>query len=237
MWELPVEPYRDDAAGRVYGFRAAAPRLDSDHFYSRLDEVFRGPRQFVADRQRSYLGLIATLSPVLDIGCGRGVFLDLLRESGIEYVGVDPDAAMLEACRAHGHEALVNADANSYLEGLPDEHAGVIFTAQVLEHLSWNYLLRFLALALDKLKPGARFIAECPNPHSVHSHKEFWFDPTHESEVFPEMALALCWLTGFASAFIFHPAGSGDADADRFAQPEFAVVATKGMSGDDGISP
>jgi SAM-dependent methyltransferase len=228
MWELALEPFRDDAAGRVYGFRDGPHHNPEHETYRRLEDVFRGPAEWVSERQRRYLDLIGDRGPVIEVGCGRGEFLDALRDRGTSYVGVEPDLGMLEACQAKGHESVVHTDANSYLEGVEDGSLGVVFSAQVLEHMPTDYLLRFLRLALAKLQPGGLLIAECPNPHSAHTSKIYWLDPTHERPIFPELALSLCWVMGFGSGFVFHPVGTRDADADRFTEPEFAVVATKG---------
>ncbi len=227
MFGLALEPFRDDDAGRVYGFRATAAKSSGpEELYRRILDVF-GSAEVAQERRSVYLDIIGEHSPVVDIGCGRGDFLDMLRGRGISYVGVDPDGAMLAAARDRGHEDLVEADANSYLESVPDDSLGIVFCAQVIEHLSADYLLRFMALALAKLKPGGLLIAEAPNPHSPYTSKIFWVDITHRGPVFPEVALTVTWALGFGSAYVFHPAGSGDAEADRFSEPEFALVAAK----------
>ena len=238
MSELALEPFPDAATGRVFGFRApAAHSSPLEDLSRRLLDVFAGAPELAEGRRSIYLDVIGERSPVVDIGCGRGDFLDLLRGRGISCVGVDPDAAMLAAARDRGHHELVEADANSYLVSVPDGSLGVVFCAQVLEHLPADYLLRFMALALSKLMPGGLLIAEAPNPHSPHASKIFWVDITHRGPVFPEVALTVCWALGFGSAYVFHPAGSGDAEADRFSEPEFALVATKALHDDRGSSP
>jgi hypothetical protein len=69
-----------------------------------------------------------------------------------------------------------------------------------------------LELSLKKLKPEGLFIAETVNPHSAAALKAFWVDLTHQQPIFPEVALALCKTTGFGSAFVFHPNGTGDVE-------------------------
>ena len=100
-----------------------------------------------------YLELLCGRSPVLDLGCGRGEFLDLLREAGIDSLGVDIDPGMVERCRRKGHDAVVLGDGLDYLDGLADASLGVIFSAQVIEHLPFASLIRLLALARRKLAP------------------------------------------------------------------------------------
>lgn len=232
MWGLALRPFRDDVAGHVYGFWGAAESSPRGELYRRLLDVFGGAPAVVQERRRPYLDLIDEHSPVVDIGCGRGDFLDLLQERGTSYLGVEPDGGMLAAAGARGHSELVEDDANSYLEGVPDDSLGTVFCAQVIEHMPPDYLLRFIDLSLAKLKPGGILILEAPNPHSPHTNKIFWVDITHRAPVFPEVALTLCWAVGFGSAYVFHPGGSGDAEADRFRAPEYAVVATKGGAED-----
>ena len=228
MWGLALEPYRDEVAGDVYGFRGGPSEPnDPEELYTQVLDVFRAPPAIVQEGQRPYLELIGARAPVVEIGCGRGDFLDLLRERDTSYVGVDPDPGMLAAARASGHSDLVQADGNSYLEGVPDNSVGAVVCSYVIEHMAANYLVRFMALSLDKLKPGGIFIAETPNPHSAHASKAFWADITRRGPVFPEVALTLCWQLGFASAYVFHPGGSGDAERDRFVEREFALVAIK----------
>jgi hypothetical protein len=96
--------------------------------------------------------------------------------------------------------------------------------------MSYDQLVRFLELSLRKLQPGGLLIAETVNPHSMSALKTFWVDPTHEHPLFPEVAMALCRITGFESGFVFHPNGSGNVEADRYYEGEYAVVATRGSS-------
>jgi glycosyltransferase involved in cell wall biosynthesis/SAM-dependent methyltransferase len=223
----PFEIFEEPVAGRVqgYGRRNGDPKRTGT--YEAFEDIFRGPEHFIRDRQRRYLGLLGDLEPVLDIGCGRGEFLDLLRERGLEYAGIDPDPDMVGRCRAKGHERVEVADANSYLEKCEDDSLGAIFCAQVIEHLPYEELLRFYSLGLRKLAPGGLLILETVNPHSVSALKTFWVDPTHQHPLFPEVALALCEITGFESAYVFHPNGTGEVEVDRYETGEYALVATR----------
>jgi glycosyltransferase involved in cell wall biosynthesis/SAM-dependent methyltransferase len=223
----PFEIFEEPVAGRVQGYGRRNGDPERAGTYDAFEDIFRGPEHFIRDRQRRYLGLLGDREPVLDIGCGRGEFLDLLRERGLEYAGIDPDPDMVGRCKAKGHESVEVADANSYLEKCADDLLGAIFCAQVIEHMPYEELLRFYGLGLRKLAPGGLFILETVNPHSVPALKTFWVDPTHQHPLFPEVALALCELTGFESAYVFHPNGTGEVEVDRFETGEYAVVATK----------
>jgi len=223
----PFEIFEEPVAGRVqgYGRRNGDPAREGT--YEAFEDIFRGPEHFIRDRQRRYLSLLGDRKPVLDIGCGRGEFLDLLRERGLEYAGVDPHPDMVERCKAKGHERVEVADATSYLEKCADDSLGAIFCAQVIEHMSYQELLRFYELGLRKLRPGGLFILETVNPHSVPALKTFWVDPTHQHPLFPEVALALCEINGFESAYVFHPNGTGEVEVDRYDTGEYAVVAKR----------
>jgi len=222
----PFEIFEEPVAGRVQGYGRRNGDPERMGTYDAFEDIFRGPEHFIRDRQRRYLDLLEDREPVVDIGCGRGEFLDLLRERGLEYAGIDPDPDMVARCRAKGHEIVEVADANSYLEKCADDSIGAIFCAQVIEHMPYEELLRFYGLGLRKLRPGGLFILETVNPHSVPALKTFWVDPTHQHPVFPEVALALCEINGFESAYVFHPNGTGEVEVDRYETGEYALVAT-----------
>lgn len=225
MEGAPFVKRRDPVAGLVLGYTGAAGG-GVENGYRGFEDVFRGSEQFIRDRQRKYLPIIDGRSPVLDFGCGRGELLDLLRDAGISYLGVDTDAGMVARCRAKGHNEVTQADGLDYLDQIDDRSLGVVFTAQVIEHLSEERLRRLLNLARAKLCDGGLLIAETVNPHYPPALKTFWVDLTHRLPIFPEVALELCREAGFKSAYCFHPNGTGDVDRDRFTQGEFAVVAS-----------
>ncbi len=214
----------DPVAGRVQGYEA--PALERADVYRSFEDLFRGSEQFIRERQERFLPLIGDDRPVLDFGCGRGEFLDLLRDHGFDYVGVDSDAGMVARCLEKGHEHVVLQDGVQYLAELAPGELGAIFAAQVIEHLPYETLIRFFSLARRALAPGGVLIAETVNPHSPAALKAFWVDLTHQHPVFPEVALALCRAVGFGRAFVFHPNGAGDVELDRYTAGEYAIVAT-----------
>ncbi|MDQ3823142.1 MAG: methyltransferase domain-containing protein, partial [Actinomycetota bacterium] len=215
---------RDERGRETFGFRGRAGS-PAGEAYSAFEDVFRGTEELIEARQRVYVELVAGREPVLDVGCGRGEFLDLLREAGVRARGVDVDEGMAARARAKGHD-VEQADAVDYLERQPDGSFGAIFSAQVIEHLPYARLMRFLELCREKLVPGGLLVAETVNPHSVVAFRNFWRDPTHETPVYPEVAVALCRIHGFESAFVQFPRGTGDLDRDLREQDDYAVVAT-----------
>jgi len=221
--EDPFELF-DSPVGRVLGYRdgLVAP---AESPYAAFEDFFRGPAERVTELQRPYLRLVGDHQPVLDVGCGRGEFVGLLRERGIAVRGVDEDAGMVARCRAR-ELPVEQAEAVRYLEGLEDGALGTIFSAQVIEHLPVERLQRLLALSLRKLRPGGLFIAETVNPHSLQAMKAFWVDPTHRGPIFPEAALAMCAIAGFRPAYVFAP-GHESFDRARFDSTVYAVVARR----------
>src|SRR5579862_3895281 len=165
--------------GQGAGGGEGAERGDGDSDYVAFEQLFRGPAERVVELQRPYLTLLADHEPVLDVGCGRGEFLELLASEGVAARGVDSDAGMVARCRALGLD-VEQGDANEHLSGLPDGSLGAIFSAQVIEHLPHEQLSRLLELSLRKLSPGGLFIAETVNPHRISSLKTFWVDLTHQ---------------------------------------------------------
>jgi glycosyltransferase involved in cell wall biosynthesis/SAM-dependent methyltransferase len=210
--------------GSVAGFTAETESPENGG-YRGFEDLFRGPEEMIRDRQGAYLELVTGFAPVLDAGCGRGEFLDLLKKKGIEHRGIDLDPEMVARCREKGHDAVEEGDLLELLESLDADSLGTVFSAQVIEHLDLSQLHRLLELSLARLRPGGLFIAETVNPHSAAALKAFWVDPSHRRPLFPETMLALCQLAGFAAADVFCPLGSGDWEADRLSRGEYAIVA------------
>jgi SAM-dependent methyltransferase len=236
--ELNASPYMDGepfelfqaAAGKVLGFRSRDSLAGNGSDYAAFEDLFRGPPERVFEAQRPYVELLRDHQPVLDLGCGRGELLALLRQEGIVAGGVDGDAGMVARCRSQGLE-VVEADINEHLASVADGTLGAIFSAQVIEHLPQAELQRMLELALLKLRPAGLLIAETVNPHRIASLKTFWVDLTHQHPIFPEVALALCGIAGFESAYVFAP-GFESFESARLSSPAYAVLATAPTAAD-----
>ncbi len=194
--------------------------------YRAFEDIFRGPEDFIRERQRFYVSLLTDRAPVLDAGCGRGELLELLRDAGVEAEGVDADPDMIARSREKGLSVTLG-DLTDHLREAPPDSLGAIFAAQVIEHLSYEDLLSFFSLSLRALRPDGVLIAETVNPHSFPAFKMFWTDPSHRAPIYPEVAVALCRIYGFASARIVFPNGAGDLERDRRVEGEYAVVARK----------
>ena len=117
-------------------------------------------------------------SPVLDIGCGRGVFLELLSEAGIEAFGIDHSEEALAKCREKGF-IVRREDARSYLSAEPGRFGG-IFCSHVIEHMGYEDALAFMGLCHRALRPGGILLLVTPNPEDICIMSDiFWLDPTH----------------------------------------------------------
>jgi len=206
------------------GYRSPGSNGAQGDLYVSFENMFRGPEELIKKRQRPYLEVLRKHRPVLDLGCGRGEMLDLLREKGIEAVGVDSDPGMIARSAAKGHK-VVQEDAVRYLAAQRDRSVGAIFSAQVIEHLPYETLLELLRLGRSKLKPGGVLIMETVNPHSHRALRTFWVDPTHNKPIFPEVLVVLCREFGFDEAMVQFPCGTGDFERDRLSEGEYAVVA------------
>jgi SAM-dependent methyltransferase/uncharacterized protein YoxC len=168
--------------------------------YPAFEAAFRGSEDEVAMRLASYVPHFAGATDVLDIGCGRGEFLELLRKAGIAARGLDLNFEMVEICRARGLE-VAHGDALSYLKGLPDESLGGLFAAQVVEHLPPDYLLAVLAEAQRTLRPGAPLVLETINVACWYAFFQSYIrDITHARPLHPETLQYLVTASGFSSA-------------------------------------
>jgi SAM-dependent methyltransferase len=225
MADLELESFEVEHAGSVLGYSDRLPGSDPESAYLTFENTFRGSEELIRSRQAIYVPLLDGHEPVLDIGCGRGELLELLRDAGIPARGVDLDPAMVARCHAKGLTDVELGDAVAHVNGLEDSSLGAIVAAQVIEHLPYVALLELSRAAQRKLRPGGRLIVETVNPHAAHALKTFWVDFTHQHPVFPEVVLALCRLSGFSTAYVFHPGASGDAEQDRFQAGDYTVLA------------
>ncbi|MBS1251807.1 MAG: putative S-adenosylmethionine-dependent methyltransferase [Anaerolineales bacterium] len=159
------------------------PRTTLDYYHFELRH--RGSPEDIAARQALYLDYFRECRRVLDIGCGRGEFIALLREHDIDARGVDIDPDMVAHCQAEGLP-VVQDDAIAHLATLPDESLDGAFMAQVVEHLAPAGLVELLRLCRQKLTPNGVLVAETINPTCVYAFVQYYLlDPSHAQPLHP----------------------------------------------------
>jgi SAM-dependent methyltransferase len=184
-------------AAAVAPSTAGAPAVIDTYKYVGFEDRFRGSQSDIRSRLTSYVPLFAGATDVLDVGCGRGELLELLRDAGIAARGLDLNHEMVEVCRSRGLD-VAEGDLLSHLHGLPDGALGGLIAIQVVEHLDPDYLLRALDLAYDKLRPGAPIVLETINPACWFAFFSSYIrDLTHVRPVHPETLQYLLTASGF----------------------------------------
>ncbi|MBI2685541.1 MAG: class I SAM-dependent methyltransferase [Acidobacteria bacterium] len=166
-----------------------APAQESHPYdFLRFAERYRGPEQYVRKNFESYLDYFAGKTRVIDLGCGRGEMLELLREKGLPAKGIDGDAESVAICKSKGLDAEV-ADLFEWLRAQPDGAFEVLFCSQVIEHLPPLELPQFIRDCAAKLETGGVLILETPNPECLAIFAtHFYLDPTHQRPVPPVLA-------------------------------------------------
>lgn len=200
-----------------------------------LLEAFRGSQTEIQHRLDRYLEPLRVAAPVLDIGCGRGELLLLLREAGVEATGIEGDPAVAQAANRRGLD-VIEGDVHEVLRDLPDASRGAVTAIHLLEHLEADALLAVLAEIRRVLRPGGVFIAESPNPHSLRVGAAlYWVDPTHRRPLLPETLELYLTTSGFnvdrrellhpfPAEQLFVEEGDGEPGAER---PEFAALSAR----------
>ena len=184
-----------------------------DSVYVAFEDLFRGSREEIKGRQSVYLPLLqehgigSSERPVLDLGCGRGEWLELLREQGFTASGVDRNDRMIECCRATGLQ-VAQDDALPYLRSLPDASLGAVTSFHMIEHLPFEVTLELVDECLRALRSGGILILETPNPQNILvGSYAFHFDPSHVKPIPSPMLQFFVEARGFDNVHVrdLHP--------------------------------
>ncbi|MDP1980818.1 bifunctional 2-polyprenyl-6-hydroxyphenol methylase/3-demethylubiquinol 3-O-methyltransferase UbiG [Undibacterium sp.] len=238
-----LTPVRKAAAAEL-----SASDFDQDQFYLEFEALFRGSREDIKQRLQVYLPYLSHISSqpkeerkmVIDVGCGRGEWLDLLDEQGIPAMGVDMNISMVNACLDQGF-LVRHADAIAYLREQPAGSIGAVTGFQIIEHLPFEQLIALFDAAHHALCPGGVIIFETPNPENLKVGScNFYFDPTHLHPIVPQVAEFMARQRGFSHAEILrlHPypddhmlAGGSEVEAllnkELFGPQDYAVIGRK----------
>lgn len=223
-----------------------------DPFYAAFEDRFRGSRDLVRSRVEPYLQWVRDAvagtreAPVLDLGCGRGEWLELLRDNQMYCRGIDLNSTFVEICRGRGLE-VQHADVMDGLAGCPDQSVGAVTSMHLVEHLPFETAIAMIDEARRVLRPGGLLLLETPNPENLRVGAHwFYMDPKHRNPIPPETLRWLVESRGFQSARIERLTHGRDlpwpgrvaddvpgaetinAMSDQFvAAPDYAIVAVR----------
>jgi O-antigen chain-terminating methyltransferase len=186
-----------------------------DALYSNFEDQFRGTREDVKSRVSVYLPMVKAIdcgtpdAPLLDLGCGRGEWLEILKSENFSAQGIDLNTLLVERCREMQLD-VVESDIFEYLPSVADAGIGAITAFHLVEHLMLGDLIRLIDECIRVLKPGGMLIFETPNPENVLVGScNFYYDPTHRNPVPPKLLKFLVESRGFYRVEILplHPYG------------------------------
>jgi SAM-dependent methyltransferase len=173
-----------------------------DAMYVNLEDHFRGDPELVTERQSAYVSVVKEAVtkefPLIDLGCGRGEWLQILKNADIYAIGVDGNRVCVRECEENGLE-VKQGDLIEFLRLSEDNSLGAITMFQVLEHLTFSAVVEVLREARRVLISGGVFIGEVPNSETLRvGASTFWIDPTHQRPLFPELLRFIATEVGFS---------------------------------------
>jgi glycosyltransferase involved in cell wall biosynthesis/SAM-dependent methyltransferase len=214
----------------------------SSRFYRAFEDRFRGSRELISERLKVYLPYLRLISRqpnnnnalAIDLGCGRGEWLELLKEEGFSAHGVDLDDGMLEACKELGLTAE-KKDALLALEAMPAESQSLVSGFHIAEHLPFHILLSLISESLRVLKPGGLLILETPNSENLSvGTNSFYLDPSHERPIPQGLLAFLAEFAGYHRVKVMrlsHELRVSDApsliEVIEGASPDYSIIAQK----------
>jgi SAM-dependent methyltransferase len=199
--------------------------------YLGFEDQFRGSQAAVRGRVEDYVQLFTGASDIVDVGCGRGELLSLLRARGAKARGVDTSPAMVDLCRTAGLD-VEQGDALGYLQRQPDGSIGGLAAIQVVEHFAPAYLTRFLETAYHKMRSGAPLVLETINPACWMAFFETYIrDLTHQRPLHPDTLRYLVQANGFTHVDVqFRQPVRAEDRLDRVPEPATSAASPEGLA-------
>jgi SAM-dependent methyltransferase len=212
-----------------------------DRLYAAFEDQFRGDSKELRERLKYYLPFFQEAdktTDILDLGCGKGDWLDLLRDEGLQARGVEINTVMLNACRERQLD-VVEGDVLDYLHGLPDSCTNAVTAFHLIEHIPFETMLDLLNEIRRVLKPGGLIMLETPSPENlVVAACNFYSDPTHHKPVYPHTLTFILKNLGFTDVRLqfLHPIEGSPFTSDDRLEPlhmwfygprDYAVIAAK----------
>jgi SAM-dependent methyltransferase len=238
-----MAPSSDQTGAPELESEGHAARIQFDSLYTAFEDRFRGTREDIKNRLTVHIGRVLEIQasarklPVIDIGCGRGEWLELLRDARVAALGVDTNAIMVAECVKRGFPAI-QGDALAHLRNMEEGAASAITGFHIIEHLPFDKLLQILREAMRVLAPGGLVIFETPNPENlITAAHRFYYDPTHRNPIPPDLAAFLLRANGYRDIEIVRLHENSDSARDEISSPvlrqllfgpqDFAIVGWK----------
>lgn len=206
-----ADPASDTPTAPQHAALPLLPATLDDSTYVDFEHRFRGTRDEIRDRQKDALPFVVEFTgataPMLDLGCGRGEWLDLMREMNVAAYGVDSNTAMVQEAVKAGLDAKLG-DALEHLEQLEESSLQGITAFHFVEHVPLDVLVKLLDSALVALRPGGILLLETPNPTNlVVGAANFYLDPTHLRVLHPDFLAFLVESRGYVDVNVhfLHP--------------------------------
>ena len=205
-------PYNKDFVKQINAFNNYALRAIADlkglnnslnyvplwsENYERFEDNFRGSSEDIKGSLIRYLPYYQNQNNVLDVGCGRGEFLEILKNNNVQSYGIDISHVMIDRCLNKGL-SVKKEGVIDHLEDLKQDSLGGIFSSQVVEHLKPDEVLKLIELSHQKLKPGAHIVIETLNPQCITVlNNNFTIDLSHKQIIHPQTLYFLIKIIGF----------------------------------------
>jgi O-antigen chain-terminating methyltransferase len=183
---------------------------DLDSLYVFLEDNLRGSRKEIKERLKVYIPIIKKAnigrkdSSILDIGCGRGEWLELLKEEDLHARGLDSNKVMVKTCKERGLD-VIDSDAVTFIENVSDNNLGAVTGFHLIEHYGFDFLIKLLDEIFRVLKPGGLVILETPNPSNVLVGScSFYLDPTHNKPIPSSLIKLVLESRGFSKVKVMN---------------------------------